>query len=89
MIHGLVFYVAAIWLAALTLTSAVLVLRARSGASRVLALDTLVLILIGLLTLWSGSEGVPYFLDAALSLAVLGFLGTLAFARFYGEGRLF
>ncbi len=89
MIHELVFYVAAVWLAALALTCAVLVLRAGSGASRVLALDTLVLVLIGLLTLWSASERVSYFLDAALALAVLGFLGTLAAARFYGEGRVF
>ncbi len=56
---------------------------------RVLALDTLVLVLVGLLALWSASEGVSYFLDAALALAVLGFLGTLAAARFYGEGRVF
>jgi multicomponent Na+:H+ antiporter subunit F len=40
-------------------------------------------------SLWSDSEGVPYFLDAALVLAVLGFAATLAAARFHGEGRLF
>ncbi len=89
MIHDLVFYCAAVWLAALALICAGLLLRAGSGASRVLALDTLVLVLIGLLTLWSASEGVSYFLDAALALALLAFVGTLAAARFHGEGRLF
>ena len=89
MIHETVFLLAALWLTLLVLTCAVLVLQARSAASRILALDTLVLLLIGLLVLWSDSEGVPYFLDAALVLAVLGFAATLAAARFHGEGRLF
>ena len=89
MIHETVFLLAALWLTLLLLACAVLVLRARSVASRILALDTLVLLLIGLLVLWSDSEGVSYFLDAALVLAVLGFAATLAAARFHGEGRLF
>jgi multicomponent Na+:H+ antiporter subunit F len=88
-IHEIVFYIAAIWLTVLMVACAVLLLRARSLGSRVLALDTLVLLLVGLLVLWSNSEGVPYFLDAALVLSVLAFLGTLAAARFYGEGRMF
>jgi multicomponent Na+:H+ antiporter subunit F len=87
--HEAVFTIAALWLAVLVIACAVLVLRARSAASRILALDTLVLILIGLLVLWSDSEGVSYFLDAALVLAVLAFVATLAVARFHGEGRVF
>ncbi len=87
--HELVFNVAALWLTALVIVCAVLVLRARSTASRILALDTLVLLLVGLLVLWSDAEGVPYFLDAALVLSVLGFVATLAAARFHGEGRIF
>jgi multisubunit Na+/H+ antiporter MnhF subunit len=89
MIHETVFLVAALWLVVLAIACALLVLRAPSAAGRILALDTLVLILIGLLVLWSDSEGVSYFLDAALVLAVLGFAATLAAARFHGEGRLF
>lgn len=87
--HELVFYVAALWLSGLVIACALLVLRAPSTASRILALDTLVLILIGLLVLWSAAEGVPYFLDAALVLSLLGFVGTLAAAQFHGEGRIF
>ncbi len=87
--HEVVFNVAALWLTALVIVCAVLVLRARSTASRILALDTLVLLLVGLLVLWSDAEGVPYFLDAALVLSVLGFVATLAAARFHGEGRIF
>ncbi len=87
--HEVVFYVAALWLTGLVIACAVLVLRARSTASRILALDTLVLLLVGLLVLWSDAEGVPYFLDAALVLSVLAFVATLAAARFHGEGRVF
>ncbi|HVL31300.1 MAG TPA: monovalent cation/H+ antiporter complex subunit F [Solirubrobacteraceae bacterium] len=89
MIHEAVFYVAVVWLTALVLACAVLLLRARSTGTRVLALDTLVLLLVGVLVLWSDSEGVAYFLDAALALSLLAFIGTLAAARFYGEGRMF
>lgn len=89
MIGEIVFYAAAAWLAVLVVACAVLVLYARSTASRILALDMLVLLVIGLLVLWSDAEGVPFFLDAALLLALLAFMGTLAAARFHGDGRLF
>jgi multicomponent Na+:H+ antiporter subunit F len=88
-IHETVFLVAALWLVLLVIACAALVLRARSTASRIMALDTLVLILIGLLVLWSDAEGVSHYMDAALLLAVLGFVATLAAAGFYGDGRLF
>jgi multicomponent Na+:H+ antiporter subunit F len=88
-IHETVFLVAALWLTVLVIACAVLVFRARSPASRILALDTLVLMLVGLLALWSDAEGVSYFLDAALVLAVLGFAATLAAARYYGDGDPF
>ncbi len=87
--HELVFYAAALWLTVLVLACAVLVLRARSTASRILALDTLVLLLVGLLVLWSDAEGVSFFLDAALVLSLLAFAATLAAARFHAEGRIF
>jgi multisubunit Na+/H+ antiporter MnhF subunit len=88
-IHEAVFAVAALWLTVLVLACLVVLLRSDSDGSRILALDTLVLMLIGLLVLWSASEAVSYFLDAALLLAALGFIGTLAAARFYTRGRLF
>jgi multisubunit Na+/H+ antiporter MnhF subunit len=87
--HELVFYLAALWLTGLVVACAILVLKAQSTASRILALDTLVLLLVGLLVLWSDAEGVSYFLDAALVLSLLGFVATLAAARFHGEGRIF
>lgn len=87
--HEIVFQIAALWLAVLVAPCLVLILRADSASSRILALDILTLLLIGLLVLWSDSEGVSYFLDAALLLALLSFIGILAAGRFYGSGRLF
>lgn len=87
--HEIVFQIATLWLALLILPCGVLVLRARSTASRILALDTLVLVLIGILVLLSDAERVPFFLDAALLLALLAFISSIAAARFYSRGRLF
>lgn len=84
-----VFYVAVLWMAALGIGAGVKVLLAPSAGGRILALDALVVVLIGLLVLWSSAEGVPYFMDAALMLAVLGFVGTLAAAHFNRDGKLF
>lgn len=89
MIHQVVFQIATLWITVLAVATGFLILRARSIGSRILALDMLVLLLIGLLVLWSDAEGVPYFLDAALLLSLLAFMGTLAAARFYGGGRPF
>lgn len=87
--HEVVFQIAALWLAVLIVPCGVLILRSRSTGTKILALDTLILLIIGLLVLWSDAERVPYFLDAALLLALLAFMGTLAAARFHGEGKLF
>lgn len=65
------------------------VMRSPTPGMRILALDALVLVLIGLLAVYSYRQEVAYFLDAALILALLGFLGTLAAARFYGRDRVF
>lgn len=87
--HELVYYAATVWLTLLVIACATLVLRGSRTSTKILALDTLVLILVGLLGMYSISEGVEHFLDAALVLALLGFLGTLAAARFRERGELF
>ena len=87
--HTVVFYAAALWMTVLLGTGIVLVIRAPSILSRIIALDMLILILIALLVLLSDTLRVPYFLDAALVLALLSFAATLAAARYEGEGNLF
>lgn len=87
--HEAVLYAAVLWLAVLGVACGVKVLRADSAGSRILALDALAVVLIGLLVLWSVVEEVSFFMDAALMLALLSFVGTLAAAHFHSEGRLF
>jgi multicomponent Na+:H+ antiporter subunit F len=87
--HELVFQIATLWMALLVLPCIWRILFARSTAGRILALDTVILLLVGILVLWSDAERVPFFLDAALLLALLGFIGSLAAARFYARGRIF
>ncbi len=81
-------FVAALWIGVLVLVNVVQVIRAPSAMERVLALDTLTLVLVGLLALSVRSTGWAYYLDAALILALLSFVGTLAAARFQIAGRV-
>lgn len=87
MIHQLVFYVGIAWMAVLLGACVVLVSRAATTSGRILALDLLSLILIGLLALMAGEDRRPYALDAALALALLSFIATLAAARYYADRR--
>lgn len=73
----------------LLVAGVVSVIRTPSTASRIVALDMVVLVIIALLALFSSYRGVSYYLDAALILALLSFVATLAASRYYGEGRLF
>ena len=51
-------------------------------ADRVVALDLVTMILVVLLTLLALGVGDGAYLDAAIALALVGFLATVAFARF-------
>lgn len=87
--HEIVFYVAMVWMTGLLAVSVAAVIRVRSTASRILALDMLTLILVALLVLYADASRSPYYLDAALILALLAFIGTVAAARYHGERRIF
>jgi multicomponent Na+:H+ antiporter subunit F len=56
---------------------------------RILGLDVLTLLLVAFLILYSDANETPYYLDAALALALLSFISTLASARYHSEGRIF
>ncbi len=87
--HELVFYLAVAWMTVLLAVGVVAVIRLSSTAGRILALDMLTLILAALLVLYGVSERAAYYLDVALVLALLAFVGTLAAARYYGERKIF
>ena len=87
--HPLLLSVATIWIAGLLGVLLVLTIVTRSALTRILALDTLTLVLIAFLALAAARAGSPYALDSALVLALLSVVGTLAAVRYYSRGSLF
>ncbi|AFZ66646.1 monovalent cation/H+ antiporter complex subunit F [Deinococcus peraridilitoris] len=64
------------------------VLRGPSWGDRIMAFDFLSVNLVVLFVLLAIRERFASFLDAALVLSLLGFLGTVALARFLLLGRV-
>lgn len=87
--HQTVFYLAFAWMTVLLGVSVVFVVRSRSVMVRILGLDVLTLLLVALLILYADTKRQAYYLDAALALALLSFISTLASARYHSERRLF
>jgi multicomponent Na+:H+ antiporter subunit F len=58
-------------------------------ADRMLAIDMITTILIGIIALLAVIEEQSLLVDVALALSALSFIATLAIARFVGEGRVF
>jgi multicomponent Na+:H+ antiporter subunit F len=56
--------------------------RGPSMPDRIVALDLLTLLAVGVIALFAIREDQPVFLDAAIALALVAFLGTVAYARF-------
>lgn len=78
---------AAIWLALAVLGLAFLltvwrVIQGPTLPDRVVALDMLVAIVIGFIALIAIRTGFTLYIDIAISLGLVGFLATVAFARF-------
>jgi multicomponent K+:H+ antiporter subunit F len=55
---------------------------------RVLALDTMVINSIALLVLYGMATGTEIVFEAAMIIAMLGFVSTVAFARFMLRGNI-
>lgn len=56
--------------------------RGPSLPDRVVALDMVAYLAVGVIALWTLASGEVAYLDAALVLALIAFLATVAFARF-------
>lgn len=84
-----IFYAAMVWMTMLLLTAVVMVIRAKTAVVRILALDALSLVVTALLVLYSTTTETSFYLDAAVVLALLSFLSTMAAARYYSEGIIF
>jgi multicomponent Na+:H+ antiporter subunit F len=55
---------------------------------RVVALDLTGTLVVGLIAVYAVATGEYVFLDAAIVLALIAFLGTVAFARYVEKGTL-
>ncbi len=64
------------------LVSIIRVILGPSLPDRVVALDLIAFVVISLIATYSISSGHPVYLDVAIVLALVAFLGTVAFARF-------
>lgn len=62
--------------------------RGPSVIDRMLAIDTLATVVLGMTVVASAMTGLEYLMDLAIALALLGFVGTLALAK-HIEGRTF
>ncbi len=74
----------------LSLSMAVAVWRLLRGPSipdRAAAFDLIMIHLVALIALFALTSGQLVLLDAVIVVAVIGFLGTVALARFIEEGR--
>lgn len=61
---------------------------AEGVGDRVLALDTMVINTIALLILFGMSQGTEIFFEAAMIIAMLGFISTVAYARSMLRGNI-
>lgn len=75
------------WATVLLLAGGLLLLRSRDSLHRIVALDVLVSIAVALLTILSYLRDVSYYVDAALTLALLSFAATLVAVRYLLRGR--
>lgn len=62
--------------------------RGPSIGDRILALDTMVIYAIGLIVLVGMLQGVRVYFEAAMIIAMLGFVSTVALARFVLRGDI-
>jgi multicomponent K+:H+ antiporter subunit F len=63
-------------------------LRGPTAPDRILALDTMVINAIALVILFGIREGTTVYFEAALLLAMVGFVGTVAYAKFLLRGDI-
>jgi multisubunit Na+/H+ antiporter MnhF subunit len=73
----------------LLLPCAFRVFRGPSPVDRLQAIDTITVLLIGIIILLSIVQRSSFVVDVALALAAFSFIATLAIARYLAEGRAF
>lgn len=90
--HGLTFLEAAAALSALMLTAATILafvrlVRGPSVPDRVVALDLIAVLVVAIVATYNIATDQPVLFDAAIVLALVAFLGTVAFAYYVERSR--
>jgi multicomponent Na+:H+ antiporter subunit F len=88
-VSGVVWYAGFISMVILILALVLSFIRLLLGpgvASKVIALDLIAMLIVAMMVTYSLLTNNPVFLDAAIVLALIAFLGTVALSR-YLEGR--
>ncbi|GAB2994284.1 monovalent cation/H+ antiporter complex subunit F [Mycobacterium bourgelatii] len=85
----LLLIVAVVWTTLLLVAGGLVLLRARDVHQRVVALDLLAVLVVSLLALLCYLLDKSYYLNAAVALALLSFVATVAAARYLGSGGPF
>ncbi len=77
--------------AVLTLSLAMMIYRMIKGPhvlDRIVCIDAIALIVICMMATWELAVGTPYFFDAILVLALVGFLTAVALAKYVERGEI-
>jgi multicomponent Na+:H+ antiporter subunit F len=80
---------ALVWVTLLLVIGGLVLLRARDAVQRLVAMDLLAVLVIALLALLSYLLDQPYYFDAAVALALLSLVSTVAAARYLSSGGPF
>lgn len=88
-VYTVLLVVGLVWDTLLIVAGGLVLLRARDVVQRVVALDLLAVLVVSLLALLCYLHHQPYYLDAAVALALLSFVATVAAARYLGSGGPF
>lgn len=65
------------------------VVRGPHVLDRIMAADSITLVIICLMGIWQLTVGTSFFFDAILALSVVGFIGTIALTKYLEHGGLF
>ncbi len=92
-VDGPFWFPAIIWLVVAMLGAALVlslirVLIGPRAADRVVGLDLIASIVVGAIAVFAVASGERVYLDVAIVLALIAFLGTIAFASYLVKGRL-
>ena len=64
------------------------IVRGPDAADRILALDTMVINVIALVVLYGIARGTAVYFEAAMLVAMVGFVSTVAYCRFLLRGDI-